>query len=340
MLSRSLLLAPLAVLASSLDAQTLTAGPFLQGQIAEIDLSGLPAGSLAVLLSSPLGAGSGPCLEPGPSACLGLANPILVLGSATATAGGDAAFAFALPPDIPLVTVAVQGLSVAPGAGGALDFEVTNVASQPIEPISALDDDFDGPGLDAAWQVLHPGEVALEVVGGALSLVPVDNSLWFNNSESALVYKEVTGDFEVTTSVEVFDPAEPASPPAPQYRLGGLLVRDPAGLPASPLNWVHLAAGAGELDTPLAVEHKRTVDSVSSFDLIGVSSLSLELRIVRIGSQFELSYREDAKGPWSLAQVYDHPTLPATVHVGLMCYSPNAPAGVAARFGGIAFAQP
>ena len=69
-------------------AQSLTASPFVQGQIVQIDASGFGAGQLVVLLASPNGAGVGPCLDA--NACLGLADPILVVASIAADPGGSA----------------------------------------------------------------------------------------------------------------------------------------------------------------------------------------------------------------------------------------------------------
>jgi hypothetical protein len=54
---RSLLLS--LILAAPLGAQSLIAGPLIQGQVTPFDASGFGAGELVVLLASPAGAGAG-----------------------------------------------------------------------------------------------------------------------------------------------------------------------------------------------------------------------------------------------------------------------------------------
>src|ERR1044071_830399 len=62
-------------------------------------------------------------------------------------------------------------------------------------------DTFDGNSLDGSWAVHNVERVELDVAGGQLRLAPHANQVWLNNKEGALVYKLVTGDFKVTTTV-------------------------------------------------------------------------------------------------------------------------------------------
>jgi len=127
-------------------------------------------------------------------------------------------------------------------------------------------------------------------------------------------------------------------PPATQYRLGGLIARDPANAPGAPLDWVHVAAGSGDVAHPIAVEHKLTQGSTSSFAFVDVADLDVDLRIRRTGATFVLSFREDSASPWTVAQTYVHPGMPATLDVGLMAYADSPTPGIELRCAELAFA--
>ena len=110
-----------------------------------------------------------------------------------------------------------------------------------------LGDTFDGVALDPSWSVLNPGLVSIDVSGGRLHLEATMSgagTTWYNDSEGPLVYRAVTGDFDVRTIIATEDPGSPGDPPPTQYRLAGLLARDPASAPGS-LDWVHVALGSG-----------------------------------------------------------------------------------------------
>lgn len=200
-------------------------------------------------------------------------------------------------------------------------------------------DTFDGVALDPSWSVLHPELVSIDVSGGTLNLVPTMSgagTTWFDDSEGPLVYKSVTGDFDVRTVLTTEDAGMPGTPPPTQYRLAGLLARDPASAPGA-LDWVHVALGSGATAQGVCYEYKSTDDSLSTWMTIPTASASGELRLVRTGTLFDLSWRPDAFAAWTLIQSFDRPDLPATLDVGMMIYATEAPPSIRARFDEIAF---
>jgi len=200
-------------------------------------------------------------------------------------------------------------------------------------------DTFDGVALDPSWSVLNPALVTIDVSGGALTIEPTMSgagTTWFDDSEGPLVYKAVTGDFDVRTVLATDDPGSPGDPPPTQYRLAGLLARDPASTPGA-LNWVHVALGSGATAQGVCYEYKSTDDSVSTWMTIPTASASGELRLVRTGSIFDLYWRPDAISIWTLIQSFDRPDMPATLDVGMMIYSTESPPAIRAAFDEIAF---
>jgi hypothetical protein len=159
---------------------------------------------------------------------------------------------------------------------------------------------------------------------------------WFDDSEGPLIYKTVTGDFDVRTVIATDDPGSPGDPPPTQYRLAGLLARDPASVPGS-LDWVHVALGSGATAQGVCYEYKSTDASVSTWMTIPTASPEGELRLVRTGAVFDLYWRPDAISAWTLIQSFNRPDLPAALQVGMMIYATEAPPSSRARFDEIAF---
>jgi hypothetical protein len=210
------------------------------------------------------------------------------------------------------------------------------------DPCAGFADTFGGASLDPSWSVYNPSLVTIAVGGGALSLTPTmtgGGNIWFDDGEGPLVYKTLTGDFTVTTVAHAEDPSNPGNPPPTQYRLGGLLVRDPGGT-AGNRNSAHLALGAGDVAHPITVEDKTTVASASDYLFYSIPSADIELRITRSGSTISLYYRAVGAGTWTLARSHAHPEMPAAVQVGMMVYALDPPVGIRVSFDAITCASP
>ena len=237
----------------------------------------------------------------------------------------------------PAACSATPGPTPTPTPGGA-----TPTATPTPDPCAGFADTFGGGSLDPSWSVYNPSLVQIAVGGGALSLAPTmtgSGNIWFDDGEGPLVYKTITGDFTVTAVAHAEDPSNPGNPPPAEYRLGGLLVRDPGGTPGNRES-AHVALGAGDLAHPIAVEDKTTVASSSDYLFYSIPSADIELRITRSGATIGLYYRAIGAGSWTLTRSHVHPGLPATVQVGMMTYSLNAPPGIRVRFDEITCTSP
>jgi len=199
--------------------------------------------------------------------------------------------------------------------------------------LTLLDDDFEGSEL-AGWSVFQPNTAAVSVAGGQLHLVPAARSLWYNTSTAAHVHREVVHSrFMMTAPVTVRSEATPDAPPQPQYRLGGLMLRDPSA--ASP-NYVFIVLGADAND--VSVESKTTVDGVSTYDGPPWPSGAGELRICRWDAEFRMLVRSPG-GPWSLQATYTRPDLPTRLAAGPLAYANNDSPDVRVRVDSIEFAE-
>jgi hypothetical protein len=187
--------------------------------------------------------------------------------------------------------------------------------------LGALSDTFDGNSLDPSWMVLHPEAVAISLGGSALTLRLTRNALWFNASQGVLVYKMVSGDFKLTSTVHARKASDPTKPPDPPVHLGGVMARGAAG---GSENYVFIVAGHDP--NGIAIETKNTTNSASQYSGVAWPSGDAQLRLCRVGASFQLLKRPAGGGAWMLAATFNRPDLPGTLQAGLNIYtSANTP---------------
>src|SRR5262249_51328643 len=131
-------------------------------------------------------------------------------------------------------------------SGGAPSGNAGNVGAWPSG------DEFEGSMLDASWTIFRPDLADVAVADGALSITPKPKDLWYQASQGVVVYKTLTGDFKVTTTVHARKASDPSAPPAQFADVGGLMARNPGG---DAENYVLGVVGYAEMNE-LAVEHK------------------------------------------------------------------------------------
>lgn len=205
-------------------------------------------------------------------------------------------------------------------------------SEQPFDPV-ALSDDFEADSL-AQWEFYQGDQAHVVIEGGELHVEPVDISLWYNGTTAFHMHRTVERDrFMVTGSVRATRLSDPTLPPETPYRLGGIMVRDPA---AERPNYVFVVFGADAND--VSVEAKTTVDGVSDFDGPPWPSGSGELRICRVGAEFLMLAREPG-GAWQLQDTFRRDDMPARVVVGPVAYANSSPADVRISYGELTFAE-
>ncbi|MCY1007737.1 hypothetical protein OV079_19705 [Nannocystis pusilla] len=203
-------------------------------------------------------------------------------------------------------------------------------ADPPADELAALDDEFEDPASLAGWQSFSRAEdwpdqaKQLDVATtspGHLTFVPF-TSFWLYDYHAPFLFREVTGDFMVTTRVRVTG-AE-TEVPRRKYSLAGLMARapHPEGSRAwkqGQEHWIFITTGTGDGDVP-QIETKNTVRSKSRLQLSPGKSGWVELRLVRRGATFLLLRRFEGEA-WVLARREDKPDMPATLQVGPIAYT-------------------
>lgn len=187
------------------------------------------------------------------------------------------------------------------------------------DPLAQHNDWFDGASVDGAWSRYQPELVDMDVSAGALTMAPNQYAHWFNRERGPLLYKQIAGNFSVTSRVRARRATSPGTPPTGAFHLGGLMARAPDD-PDAPPDYVFIVVGRDGND--LSVETKTTVQGESDYIGPAWGSGDAELRICRIGDTFYMLERPVDGGEWDVAQTYDRPDLPGALEIGAIVYAP------------------
>lgn len=159
----------------------------------------------------------------------------------------------------------------------------------------------------------------------ALAASTVLARLRTNNVERHHPYREVTGNFIVTTKLRVTDTT--AAVPQTAFSLAGLFVRSPRpGLTAANWqpgreNWLFLSVGSASPAGTSQFEIKSTTNSLSSLRFSPAPQGWITLRIARHGELFTLLSRADGAAEWTVLEQFIRPDLPETLQVGITAYA-------------------
>jgi hypothetical protein len=211
-------------------------------------------------------------------------------------------------------------------------YSPTPAHAQPYcDDVAALNDEFGDAASLTEWTnetvvgEWPPQEVVLDInttVSGVLYVEP-EVSTWFQDYRGVLLYKEVAGNFSVTTRVQAMGLSSDV--PTSTFSLAGVMIRaprheSPGSWSAFQENWLFITTGAGDSPGIPQIETKNTVNSISALELTpGVVGWA-ELRIDRTGDLYRL-YRRFKGEDWVQARTIVRDDLPATVQVGLIAYT-------------------
>jgi hypothetical protein len=226
------------------------------------------------------------------------------------------------------------GLAMAIFAGAVFmhlaPFAIAEAAQNPAmtSDLQSLSTRFVSPASLQGWQQFQvqgwvPKWEPPKVEGGRLVLRP-KSSGWFEDNTAGHLYRQVTGDFIVTTRLKV----EGTRTPVPQrsFSLAGLFIREPhainqANWKPKQENWLFFSAGTAFPAGRSQFEIKSTYNSLSTLKISDAKPGWVRLRIARSGELFTLLYREDGANEWKVLDQFIRPDLPATLNVGLTAYA-------------------
>ena len=226
----------------------------------------------------------------------------------------------------------------------------------PIDDLAPLSDEFSDAASIANWQRVNEVEnwnvEQLQIwdidqtQSDRMVMVP-HTVVWFQDWRGPMAFKEVTGDFVVTSEVHIADRDELGDsdaddvPDDAQFSLGGLMIRTPRDIQDPTSDW---AAGSraddgtnnGENYVFLSMGHgtngnwtfevKTTRNSDSQLELTPMNSSTATLQIARIGDAVIALYQLPGED-WVVHRRYHRADMPETLQVGMVSYSDWEKAG-------------
>ncbi|MEO1403329.1 MAG: hypothetical protein AAFV72_19060 [Cyanobacteria bacterium J06635_1] len=211
--------------------------------------------------------------------------------------------------------------------------DTTTVASegaerQGVNDLRSLSTRFDSPEALQGWQAFQvkgwlPKWEPPTVEDGNLVLQP-RSSGWFEDNTAGHLYREVTGDFIVTTRLRVA--GTQSAIPQRSFSLAGLFIRAPRTLTAANWepnqeNWLFFSTGTAFPAGQPQFEIKSTYNSLSTLKISDAPEGWMRLRIGRSGELFTLLYQAEDSREWQVLDQFIRPDLPETLNVGLTAYA-------------------
>ncbi|MFH1300286.1 MAG: hypothetical protein ABIK07_04430 [Planctomycetota bacterium] len=199
--------------------------------------------------------------------------------------------------------------------------------------ISALSDEFDDPATLKQWLRIHQTEKTnadqlekfdiAKTRPGWMVMIPF-SSTWYMDYRGVLAYKQVKGDFVVTSNIRVARRGGDGAPRS-NYSLAGLMIRTPREV--TPQTWkpggenyIFLSLGAANRPGSYQFEVKTTVNSRSTLAVTEAGTPTAIIQIARIGNEFIL-LKKTPEGNWNIHQRYNRTDMPQELQVGLTVYT-------------------
>lgn len=230
----------------------------------------------------------------------------------TATTGGDSAAVVdtGAPEDASATDSATEtapevDTGTAPDTATTPDAPVDTAIADTGPSLASLSDEFSSAATLSLWSNLHPSRVQTLDIGasaaGHLTITPIAlaQNAWYSDSYAPLIYKNVTGNFVVETSVRIGRRTDMALAPTGQFNQAGFVVRDAAGTSPGAQRWVMY--NIGYQDSAVAREVKTTRNgspatlSTLYLNNTPAGSTVVRLRVCRIGSTFHFFHRHPSE---------------------------------------------
>lgn len=223
-------------------------------------------------------------------------------------------------------------------------------------PIAGLSDEFTDAASINNWSEVNQTEGwgergaqlnqwTVNANGDGQMVMQPHSVVWYADWRGPLVFKEVTGDFVVTTRMQITDRDDVGGsdadniPSDGQFSLGGLMIRTPRDIidgaadwqPGSGVddgtnngeNYVFLSMGytSGSNNFSFEVKTTRNSNSVLEITPLAQAPNEVELQIARIGDSIIALHRRVGEANWTVHRRYSRPDMPETMQVGMVTYS-------------------
>jgi hypothetical protein len=228
--------------------------------------------------------------------------------------------------------LAIVGLALSALGFGGIACSPSHAYHDGPDDLAKFSDEFGDSATLSNWKRVYQtegwGANQLQLIDinktqkGALVLVPYA-STWYKDLRGELTYKEIEGDFVMTTRVRSTG-RDGRSAPRAQFSLAGIMIRSPRQV--TPQSWqpggenyVFLSLGAADNPGNFQWEVKTTINSDSQLITSPAGGPEGYIQVARIGGDL-IMLRNDGNG-WSVHRRYRRTDMPKTLQAGLTVYT-------------------
>lgn len=196
------------------------------------------------------------------------------------------------------------------------------------EDLKELSTKFDSPQALQGWQEFQvegwvPKWEPPRIEKGQLVLKP-RSSGWFEDNYAGHLYREIYGDFIVTTRINIQGTKSPV--PQRSFSLAGIFIRQPRDFTKDNWelkgeNWMFFSTGTAFPAGKPHFEIKSTFNSLSTLKISEAPTGWVRLRVARSGELFTLLYQQDGSQEWQILDQFIRPDLTQKLNVGLTAYA-------------------
>ncbi len=205
-----------------------------------------------------------------------------------------------------------------------------NVKAQ--NDLAILNDEFNDSSKFNEWQSHHqtenwpPFTERCEIVEeeSILKIIPQSSGWYGEFHRGPFFYKEVKGNFTVTTKVYVS--GKKTESPQSSYSLAGLMVRNKRAANTRKNdkgneNWMFLSTGSATKKGKPQLESKNTTNGKSKLRVFSGKQGWIYISISRVNNTFYQLYRFADSTDWTLLRVIERPDFANTIQVGMLAYT-------------------
>jgi hypothetical protein len=216
-----------------------------------------------------------------------------------------------------------------------------------------ISDEFDVPGTLANWTRVEQAEGwntdQLQVWNintaqpGRMVMKPYAVT-WYQDYRGPLAFKSVSGNFSITTHVEVRNANDQSQTPTASYSLAGPMLRAPRNITDPATQWMaggedyvflSLGFGHGGISSGPQFEVKTTNNSNSVLELTPAPALTATIQLARLTNNvgtFVIAALQAPNAEWQIHRRYRRDDLAGTLQAGLVTYSDYATAATITPF--------
>lgn len=198
--------------------------------------------------------------------------------------------------------------------------------------LGSLSDEFNDGGTLGNWSRVHLVEQwnadqlatwDIDTTQSGRMVMEPHTCSWFEDYRGPFAFKNVTGDFVVTSSITTTG-RDGASVPSSAFSLAGVLVRFPRNVTPGTWspggeNYVFLSIGRANA-ARWQFEVKTTVNSNSTLHITDALGNSALIQVARLGD-YLIMLRQEPGQPWAVHRRYARGDFPDTMQVGLFAYT-------------------